>query len=137
MMLTHYEEGEEEDRFFQQTLDNTKSVDLAVECWNLRNSLQDATQSNNYAKKDIKMEKYLLRRVQDEMLQMKRYQDKLHLSFKDKCKELDILTQKMDAFSASRRCIIANYAKSEHCHKALLKKYSQIQVDNATMIEQM
>jgi hypothetical protein len=131
------ENHEEEDKSFHKTLDNKISVDLAVECWNLRNTLQEANESNNFAKKDIKMEKYLLRRVQDESLQLKRHQDKLHLSFQDKCKELDILTKKMDSFAGSRRCIIANYAKSEHFHKALLKNYSQLEIDNTTMIEQM
>lgn len=132
-MLENYEEEDT----FNKTLDNKISVDLAVECWNLRNTLQIATENNNFAKKDIKMEKYLLRRVQDESLQLKRHQDKLHVYFQDKCKELEILTKKLDSFAASRRCIIVNYAKSEHFHKALLKNYSQLEIDNTTMIEQM
>jgi hypothetical protein len=48
-------------------LESIRSCELAVECWNLRNSIAEADESFHNTKKDLKMQKYTLRRVQSDL----------------------------------------------------------------------
>ena len=100
-------------------------------------SLAEADQSYNYTKKDLKMQKYTLRRVQSEMAVMQSSLFTKDKMLKDKNAELEILMKKVENSVASRRCIISSIAKTEHCHKDILRKYSHLEVENVTIQSQL
>ena len=76
---------ESEDEFLIEgntlSLESTRSCELAVECWNLRRSFAEADQSFQYTKNDLKMQKYSLRRVEDDRM----VQSRRSMAAKDKC----------------------------------------------------
>ena len=118
-------------------LESTRSCELAVECWNLRSSLAEADQSFHYTKNDLKMQKYTLRRVQDEMVQLRR-----SMAAKDKClkqqsEEIDRLKKVNERSESSRHCIINSISKTEHNRKVTSQMNLQLEVENRTIKSQL
>lgn len=118
-------------------LDSIRSCELAVECWNLRNSLAEADQSYNYTKKDLRMKTYTLRRVQTEITDLQRSIKVKDIIIKEQAGEIEVLKKKVDNSVASRKCIISSLAKTEHCHKDILQKHAHLEVENVTIQSQM
>ena len=118
-------------------LESTRSSELAVECWNLRSSLAEADQSFHFTKNDLKMQKYTLRRVQDEMVQLRR-----SMAAKDKClkqqtEEIDRLKKVNERSESSRHCIINSISKTEHNRKVTSQMNLQLEVENRTIKSQL
>ena len=118
-------------------LDSIRSCELAVECWNLRNSLAEADQSYNYTKKDLRMKTYTLRRVQTDITDLQRSIKVKDIIIKEQAGEIEVLKKKVDNSVASRKCIISSLAKTEHCHKDILQKHAHLEVENVTIQSQM
>ena len=118
-------------------LDSIRSCELAVECWNLRNSLAEADQSYNFTKKDLRMKTYTLRRVQTEITDLQRSIKVKDIIIKEQAVEIEVLKKKVDNSVASRKCIISSLAKTEHCHKDILQKHAHLEVENVTIQSQM
>ena len=118
-------------------LESIRSCELAVECWNLRSSLAEADQSFHYTKDDLKVQKYTLRRVQDEMILLRRAMAVKDKRLKQQSDVIDRLKTQNDRSESSRHCIINSISKTEHARKVTVQKYLQLEIENRTIISQM
>lgn len=118
-------------------LESIRSCELAVECWNLRSSLAEADQSFHCTKNDLKMQKHTLRRVEDEMVLLRR-----SMTAKDKCQkqqsdEIDRLKRVNERSESSRNCIINSISKTEHNRKVTSQMNLQLEVEIRTIKSQL
>lgn len=118
-------------------LESIRSCELAVECWNLRNSLAEADQSYNYTKKDIKMENHAHRRVQAEMTEMQKALKARDNIDRNQCAEIKLLKLKLERSEASRNCVINHFSKTEHLHKDISLKYNHLEAKNQMIQTEM
>ena len=73
--MLRFNVGEDDEMLLQgksTPLESIRSCELAVECWNLRNSMAEADVSFIDTRKDLKMQKYTLRRVQSDLQLLQR-----------------------------------------------------------------
>lgn len=132
---------EEEDEFILQgpclPLESRRSCELAVECWNLRNSLIEADQSYGKTKKDLRLQRYSLSKLQSVMFSLReaiRIKDRMLV---EKDVSMGGMKRRLEEAVASRRSLVNNYARTEHDHKDILFKYSRLELENCTLRSQM
>jgi hypothetical protein len=118
-------------------LESTRSCELAVECWNLRSSLAEADQSFHYTKNDLKTQKYTLRRVQDEMVLLRRSMVAKDIRLEQQSDKIDGLKILNERSESSRRCIINTISKTEHNRKVTSQMNLQLEVENRTIKSQL
>ena len=118
-------------------LESRRSCELAVECWNLRNSLLEADQSYNETKKDLKMQKYTVKRIEGVMTTLQKALQEKDKVLKEKSIEIETLKRKIEDVVASRRGIIANFAKSETDTKDVALKISRLEIENLSLKSQV
>ena len=118
-------------------LESKRSCELAVECWNLRNSLLEADLSFNATKKDLKMQKYTVKRIESVMTTLQKALQEKDKVLKDKSIEIETLKRKIEDVVASRRGIIANFARSETDTKNVATKISRLEIENLTLKSQI
>jgi DNA repair ATPase RecN len=114
-------------------LESIRSCELAVECWNLRNSIAEADESFHNTKKDLKMQKYTLRRVQSDLqllLKSMRAKDSQLQAKDDEITKLKTLEQK---WNSSRSFFINSISKLEHSHEETLSSHSRLDSENKTL----
>lgn len=118
-------------------LESIRSCELAVECWNLRNSLAQADQSYNYTKKDMKMQNYTLRRVQAEMVEVQKALRARDNIVKEKNAEIELLKIKVEMLDSSRKSVINNFSRSEHVHKDISLKYARLESEKKVIVAKL
>ena len=118
-------------------LESRRSCELAVECWNLRNSLLEADQSYNATKKDLRAQKYTVKRIEGVMTTLQKALQEKDKVLKEKAVEIEKLKRKVEDVVASRRGIIANYARAETDTKDVALRIARLEVENATLKAQV
>lgn len=118
-------------------LESIRSCELAVECWNLRATLAEADQAFVYTKRDLKVQQYTLRKVQQEMHLLRR-----SLGEKDKIarllsEEVVTLKSQVESLNASRSGVINGISRTEHSRKVAVAKQLRLEVENATIKSQL
>ena len=128
--------GEDDEMLLQgksTPLESIRSCELAVECWNLRNSMAEADSSFIDTRKDLKMQKYTLRRVQSDLQLLQRAMRAKDIQLKakdDKIINFKTLAQK---WKSSRSFFINTLSKMEYSHKETLCSHSRLEVENKAM----
>ena len=118
-------------------LESKRSCQLAVECWNLRNSLLEADLSYNATKKDLKVQKYTVKRIESVMTTIQKALQEKDRILLDKSIEIEKLKRKVEDVVASRRGIIANFARAETDTKDVAMKISRLEIENLTLKSQV
>ena len=114
-------------------LESTRSCELAVECWNLRNSLVEADNSFQDMKNDLKMRRYTLRHVQNDLQLLQRSMRAKDVQLKERDDEITnfkILGQK---WKSCRSFFVNSLSKMEHCHKESLSSQSRLDIENKSL----
>ena len=141
IMMANFGEEDEHHEFIVRgqclPLESKRSCELAVECWNLRNSLLEADQSYNTTKKDLRMQKYTVKRIESVMTTLQKALQEKDKVLKEKCIENEKLKRKIEDVVASRRGIIANFARSETDTKNVEMKISRLEIENLTLKSQV
>ena len=118
-------------------LESKRSCELAVECWNLRNSLLEADQSYTATKKDLKAQKYTVKRIEGVMTTLQKALQEKDKVLKEKTVEIEKLKRKVEDVVASRRGIIANYARAETDTKDVAMRIARLEIENGTLKAQI
>lgn len=114
-------------------LESIRSCELAVECWNLRNSIAEADDSFHDTKKDLKMQRYTLRRVQNDLQLLQKSTRDKNAQLKEKDDEITKLKTLEQKWKSSRSFFINSISKVEHSHKETLSSHSRLDSENKTL----
>lgn len=128
--------GEDDETLLQgksTPLESIRSCELAVECWNLRNSMAEADISFIDTRKDLKMQKYTLRRVQSDLQLLQRAMRTKDIQLKEKDDEIIKLKTLGQSWKSSRSFFINTILKVKHSYQETLGSHSRLEVENKAM----
>lgn len=128
--------GEDDEMLLQgksTPLESIRSCELAVECWNLRNSMAEADISFIDTRKDLKMQKYTLRRVQSDLQLLQRAMRTKDIQLKEKDDEIIKLKTLGQSWKSSRSFFINTILKVKHSYQETLGSHSRLEVENKAM----
>lgn len=134
--MLRFNVGEDDEMLLQgksTPLESIRSCELAVECWNLRNSMAEADISFIDTRKDLKMQKYTLRRVQSDLQLLQRAMRAKDIQLKEKDDEIINFKTLAQKWKSSRSFFINTLSKMEHSHKETLCSHSRLEVEDKAM----
>ena len=134
--MLRFNVGEDDEMLLQgksTPLESIRSCELAVECWNLRNSMAEADISFIDTRKDLKMQKYTLRRVQSDLQLLQRAMRTKDIQLKEKDDEIIKLKTLGQSWKSSRSFFINTILKVKHSYQETLGSHSRLEVENKAM----
>ena len=134
--MLRFNVGEDDETLLQgksTPLESIRSCELAVECWNLRNSMAEADISFIDTRKDLKMQKYTLRRVQSDLQLLQRAMRTKDIQLKEKDDEIIKLKTLGQSWKSSRSFFINTILKVKHSYQETLGSHSRLEVENKAM----
>ena len=134
--MLRFNVGEDDEMLLQgksTPLESIRSCELAVECWNLRNSMAEADISFIDTREDLKMQKYTLRRVQSDLQLLQRAMRAKDVQLKEKDDEIINLKTLAQKWKSSRSFFINTISKVEYSYEETLSSHSRLEVENKAM----